>query len=273
MQMRYRYRIEPTDAQRRMLARVFGCCRVVFNDALRVRGQAYRAGMKLSDTEIQRRVITQAKTTVERGWLAEVPSVALVQSVNDSRRAWRNYFDSHTGKRKGAKLGRPRMKSRKDHRQSFRLTRNGFSVRGSGWLFVAKVGLVRVRWSRELPSESSSVTIIREPDGHYYASFVVDLAATPLPAVQREAGVDVGLARLATVASTDGPASTWKTRSTWAANSESCGGWSGRNRGGRKDRTTGTSRGAKWRSRTRRWRGLGGTITTSRLWRWFARIK
>jgi putative transposase len=203
MQMRYRYRIEPTDAQQRMLARVFGCCRVVFNDALRVRGQAYRAGMKLSDTEIQRRVITQAKTTVERGWLAEVPSVALVQSVNDSRRAWRNYFDSHTGKRKGGKLSRPRMKSRKDHRQSFRLTRNGFSVRPSGWLFVAKVGLVRVRWSRELPSEPSSVTIIREPDGHYYASFVVDVAATPLPALQREAGVDVGLARLATVASTD----------------------------------------------------------------------
>ena len=71
-------------------------------------------------------------------------------------------------------------------------------------MFVAKVGLVRVRWSRELPSESSSVTIIREPDGHYYASFVVDVAATPLPAVQREAGVDVGLARLATMASTDG---------------------------------------------------------------------
>ena len=61
-----------------------------------------------------------------------------------------------------------------------------------------------MRWSRELPSEPSSVTIIREPDGHYYASFVVDVAATPLPAVQREAGVDVGMARLATVANTDG---------------------------------------------------------------------
>ncbi len=201
--MRYRCRIEPTDAQQRMLARVFGCCRVVFNDALRVRGEAYRAGMKLSDTEIQRRVITQAKTTAERGWLAEVPSVALVQSVNDSRRAWRNYFDSHNGKRRGRKLGRPRMKSRKDHRQSFRLTRNGFSVRDNGWLFVAKVGEVRVRWSRQLPSAPSSVTIIREPDGHYYASFVVDVTAIPLPAVQREAGVDVGVARLATVANTD----------------------------------------------------------------------
>jgi putative transposase len=74
--------------------------------------------------------------------------VALVQSVNDSRRAWRNFFDSHTGKRKRRKLGRPRMKSKKDHRQSFRLTRNGCSVRPNGRLFVAKVGEVRVRWSR-----------------------------------------------------------------------------------------------------------------------------
>lgn len=202
--MRYRYRIEPTPAQQAMLARVFGCTRVVFNDALRVRDEAYRAGVKLSDSEIQRRVITAAKRTEERGWLAEVPSVALVQSVNDSRRAWRNFFDSATGKRKGRRVGRPRFKSRKDHRQSFRLTRNGFSIRDNGRLFVAKVGEVAVRWSRELPSTPSSVTIIREPDGHFYASFVVDVAATPLPVVDREAGVDVGIARLATVATTDG---------------------------------------------------------------------
>jgi putative transposase len=204
MKVSYRYRIEPTSVQAKDLSRVFGCCRVVFNDALRVRDQACRAGEKISDTKIQRRVITQAKTSEQRAWLAEVPSVALVQSVNDSRRAWRNFFDSTAGKRKGRKVGRPRFKSRKDHRQSFRLTRNGFSVRPNGQLFVAKVGEVRVRWSRALPAEPSSVTIIREPDGHYYASFVVDIAATPLPATDREAGVDVGIVRLATIAATDG---------------------------------------------------------------------
>ena len=160
--------------------------------------------MKLSDSEIQRRVITQAKTTEQRGWLAEVPSVALVQSVNDSRRAWRNFFDSHIGIRKGHKVGRPRMKSKKDHRQSFRLTRNGFRVRGNGRLFVAKMGEVRVRWSRDLPSEPSSVTVIREPDGHYYASFVVDVPPAPLPRVEPEVGVDVGITRLATIADSDG---------------------------------------------------------------------
>jgi putative transposase len=204
MQRRYRYRIEPTAAQQRTLARVFGCVRVVFNDALRIRDEAYRAGVKLSDGEIQRRVITQAKRTAERSWLAEVASVALVQSVNDSRRAWRNFFDSHTGKRGGCKVGRPRMKSKKDHRQSFRLTRNGFRIRTNGRLFLAKVGEVRLRWSRELPSEPSSVTIIREPDGHYYASFVVEVEPTPQPQLEREAGVDLGIARLATIADSDG---------------------------------------------------------------------
>ncbi|MBV8294961.1 MAG: transposase, partial [Mycobacterium sp.] len=176
----------------------------VFNDALRVRDAAYRAGVKLSDTEVQRRVITQAKTTAERAWLAEAPSVALVQSVNDSRRAFRNFFDSCSGKRKGRQVRRPRFKSRKDHRQSFRLTRNGFRTRSNGRLFLAKVGEVSVRWSRQLPSQPSSVTIIREPDGHYYASFVVDTPTCPLPIAKVEAGIDVGIVRLATIATTDG---------------------------------------------------------------------
>ena len=59
-----------------------------------------------------------------------------------------------------------------------------------------------MRWSRELPSAPSSVTIIREPDGNY-ASFVVEAAATPLPEVATECGIDVGISRLATIADTD----------------------------------------------------------------------
>lgn len=203
MQVRYRYRIEPTATQKQMLGRVFGCCRVVFNDAVRIRENAYRAGLKLSDTEIQRRVITQPKQTSERYWLREVSSVALVQSVNDAHRAWKNFFASANGKRKGPKVSRPRFKSRKKYKQSFRLTSNGFSLKSNGRLYVAKVGDVRVRWSRDLPSQPSSVTIIREADGHYYASFVVDVAASPLPAVESEAGMDVGIATLATLATTE----------------------------------------------------------------------
>lgn len=91
---RYRYRAYPTPPQQQMLARTFGCARVVFNDALRTRDASYHAGEKISDTEVQRRVITLAKTVPEREWLGEVASVVLVQACQDARRAYRNWFNS-----------------------------------------------------------------------------------------------------------------------------------------------------------------------------------
>jgi len=184
MKARYRYRIYPSPGQQQALARVFGCARVVFNDSLRLREARHAGGKKLSDAEVQRRVITLAKLAPERAWLAEAPSVALVQACQDARRAYRNWFDSLSGRRKGRKVGHPRFR-RKHGRQSIRLTRNGFGVRG-GRLYLAKVGEVRVRWSRPLPSEPSSVTVIGEPDGRYYASFVVDRDPALLPTVSRE---------------------------------------------------------------------------------------
>ena len=177
VQVRYRYRIYPSPGQQQALARVFGCARVVYNDCLRLRDETYADGQKISDTEVQRRVITLAKQAPERAWLGEVASVPLVQACQDARRAYRNWFDSLSGKRKGRKAGHPRFRSRKDHRQSIRLTRNGFARHGDR-LYVAKVGDLKVRWSRPLPSVPSSVTIIREADGRYYASFVVEVAAT-----------------------------------------------------------------------------------------------
>jgi putative transposase len=200
VQVRYRYRICPSPGQQQALARAFGCARVVFNDCLRLREECYAAEEKISDRMVQRRVITLAKKAPERAWLAEAPSVALVQACNDARRAYRNWFESLAGQRKGRKIGHPRFR-RKHGRQSIRLTRNGFALHGER-LYVAKVGDIRVRWSRGLPSEPSSVTVIREADGRYYASFVVERAAAPLQVCSREVGIDMGLDRL--VVTSDG---------------------------------------------------------------------
>ena len=131
MRVRYRYRLYPAPGQQQALARVFGCARVVYNDCLRLRDACHGAGEKISDTEVQRRVITLAKLTPERSWLSEVASVALVQACQDARRAYRNWFDSLSGKRKGRKVGHPKPR-RKHGRQSIRLTRNGFARHGQG---------------------------------------------------------------------------------------------------------------------------------------------
>jgi putative transposase len=195
VQVRYRYRIYPTPGQRQALARAFGCARVVYNDCLRLRDACHASGEKISDTDVQRRVVTVAKATPERAWLAQVASVVLVQACQDARRAYRNWFDSLSGKRKGRKAGRPVFR-RKHGRQSIRLTQNGFALHGDR-LYVAKVGDIKVRWSRSLPSVPSSVTVITDADGRYYASFVVERAAIPLAACDREVGIDLGLASLA----------------------------------------------------------------------------
>ena len=200
MIVRYRYRVYPDGAQEQALARVFGCARVVFNDCLRLREEAHQRGEKISDTEVQRRVITLAKATPEREWLGEVSSVALVQACRNARRAYKNWFDSLAGNRKGREVGHPKFK-RKHERQSIRLTRNGFAVHGDR-LYVAKVGDLRVKWSRGLPSGPSSVTVIREPDGRYYASFVVEAELVRLPPVAADVGIDLGISVLA--ATSDG---------------------------------------------------------------------
>jgi putative transposase len=133
-----------------MLARTFGWAPVVFNDALSARQDAHAAGEKISDTQVQRRVVTLATTTPARQWLGEVAPVALVQACQDARRACRNWFDSLSGKRRGRKVGHPRSGSRKDNRAWIRLTRNGFAIT-TGGVRVAKVGDVRLVWSRAVP--------------------------------------------------------------------------------------------------------------------------
>ncbi|MFE6919497.1 RNA-guided endonuclease InsQ/TnpB family protein [Nocardia sp. NPDC057663] len=139
MQLRYNFRVYPTPGQQISLARAFGCARVVYNDGLAARRAAFAAGQPyIKDSVLQTQVITAAKKTPERGWLGEVSSVVLVQALGELHTAYRNFLSSVTGKRKGAKVAPPRFQSRKDNRQSIRLTRNGFSVRSNQRLYVAK---------------------------------------------------------------------------------------------------------------------------------------
>ncbi|MEU0520798.1 RNA-guided endonuclease TnpB family protein [Streptosporangium sp. NPDC006007] len=199
MQLRYNFRIYPTPDQCAALARAFGCARVVFNDGLRARTDAREQGLPyLSDGELSKRVITRAKKTPERAWLGEVSSVVLQQALADLNTAYRNFFASITGRRKGPKVAPPRFRSKRDNRQAIRFTRNArFSITPGGRLRLPKIGDVPVRWSRGLPSEPSSVTVVKDAAGRYFASFVVAMNDESLPETTGEVGIDLGLTHFA----------------------------------------------------------------------------
>ena len=179
-------------------ARAFGCARVVANDALRARQEAHQAGLPyITDAELSAR-LTAAKKTPERAWLNEVSAVVLQQALADLNTAYRNFFASVTGKRKGPKVAPPRFRSRKDHRQAIRFTTNArFKILPNGKLRLPKIGDVPLRWSRPLPSEPSSVTVIKDAAGRYFASFVVEAEPGSLPATGPVLGIDLGLTHFA----------------------------------------------------------------------------
>ncbi|MDQ1051187.1 transposase [Streptomyces sp. V4I2] len=203
MQLRYAFRLYPDPGQQRALARAFGCARVVFNDAVRAREDARKAEQPLPKAaELSTRLITQAKRTAERSWLGEVSAVVLQQSLRDVEGAYRNFFASLKGARKGPKVGAPRFKSRKDARQSIRFTANArWNLTDSGRLNLPKIGPVKVKWSRTLPTTPTSVTVIKDAAGRFFASFVIDTDpatdAARMPETDRTIGIDLGLTHFA----------------------------------------------------------------------------
>lgn len=199
MLLRYRYRIYPTAPQRAALSRLFGCCRVVYNDAVAARKSAFAEGKAYpTRAELSKRLLTEAKRTEAREWLSKVSSVPLQQALADADRAYKNFFSSLKGTRKGPRV-RPPCFRRRTGAQTARFTRNArFEVLANGRLRLPKIGAVEVAWSRELPSDPSSVTVIRAPTGKYYASFVVDVdpavsTPEPLEDLEAETGIDLGL--------------------------------------------------------------------------------
>ncbi len=202
VQLRYNYRLYPAPGQRTALAKAFGCARVVFNDALRLRKEAHAAGLPfITDADLSAQ-LTAMKATPERAWLADVSAVVLQQALADLCAAYRNFFASVTGRRKGPKAAPPRFRSRKDRRQAVRFTANAkFKILANGRLRLPKIGDVEVRWSRGLPSDPASVTVIKDAVGRYFASFVVstdrEADAARFPASATQVGVDLGLTSFA----------------------------------------------------------------------------
>ena len=194
MKARYQYRIYPKPHQIVPLAKAFGCARVVWNDALAIYNQAYVEG-NIRPYVVDKLVITQDKKSEERAWLAEVSNIVLQQSFRDLEQAWSNFFSSCKGERKGKKVGIPKFK-KKQSRQSMRFSVGGFTVRFCS-VRLAKIGHIPMVVSRPLPSRPSSVTIIKDTTGRYFASFVVEVKPEVLPQSVNSVGIDLGLTHFA----------------------------------------------------------------------------
>ena len=196
MKARYKYRIYPNHIQIIKLNQLFGCCRYVWNSALAHCNQLYTNGHKRPGyVDLTKQFITQAKK--ELFWLKEVASTPLQQSLKDLDKAYKNFFNSCAGKRFVIKVKPPKFKSRKS-RQAARFVGANYQV-GKDKIYLPKVGKIKIVLSRPLASKSSSVTIIKDSAGRYFASFVVETCAENLPKTENSIGIDLGISTFATL--------------------------------------------------------------------------
>lgn len=172
-----------------MLARTFGCVRVVWNRSLTERNARYRAAQKSVSYAESDRVLTAMKKDPALAFLSEVSSVPLQQALRHQHAAFGAFF--------AGRARYPRFKSRHG-RQSATYTRSAFRMRdGQLWLAKTRVPL-SFTWTWpgvDLTGlEPTSVTVTKDAAGRWFVAFHADMPEpAPLPATGECVGVDVGL--------------------------------------------------------------------------------
>ena len=188
VKVRYTYRFYPTDAQAQELSRVLGHTRFVYNWALRMRTDAWANGEKVNYNQSSA-ALTVLKKTEEFKWLNEVSCVPLQQALRNLQTAFGNFF--------AGRAKYPRFKSKRD-RQAAEYTTSAFKY-SNGVLSLAKIGRLKVRWSRPFTSKPTTVTVSKTASGRYYASLVLDETPVTFAKTGETIGVDLGINRLATL--------------------------------------------------------------------------
>lgn len=191
-QKAFKYRFYPTAEQENLLRRTLGCSRLVYNRALAARTEAWyerqaRVGYKESSA-----LLTGWKKEAELSFLNEVSCVPLQQGLRHLQKAFYNFW-----------AGRAKYPNFKKKRNggSAEFTKSAFKYR-DGQVFLAKCSeALPIRWSRLLPkgTEPSTLTVKLSPAGRWTVSLLVEVDIEPLPPVEKQVGIDLGISALLTL--------------------------------------------------------------------------
>ena len=116
-------RLYPTEDQKILLNKTFGCCRLLYNERLAEHKEWYDQNKDLPKDQKSKFKGKLPKQLREEkyGFLSEVIAEPLINSQRNCEQAFSNFYKSNSGKRKGRKVGFPKFKSKKSHKDSFTL--------------------------------------------------------------------------------------------------------------------------------------------------------
>ena len=188
-QKSYKFRLYPTEEQKVIFAKTFGCSRFIWNHMLADKIAYYeKTGKTLKNTPAQYKK--------EFPWLKEVDSLALCNVQLNLQKAYKNFFQS--------KFGFPTFKSKKKaYKESYKTNNNNSNIAVyNNKVKLPKIGWVRLKQHREMTGLIKSATISMTATGKYYISILCEIEVkieenNKTKIANSSIGIDLGLEHFA----------------------------------------------------------------------------
>jgi len=188
----FKFELMPNGEQQRDMRRFAGSCRFVYNKALAMQKENREAGNKFIGYVPMAANLPIWKRETGQEWLKDAPSQALQHALKDLEKAYKNYF--------AKRADFPRFK-RKGSGDSFRYPepKQINLDQDNSRILLPKLGWLRYRNSREVLGEVRNATV-SQSGGKWFVSIQTEREIEqPLPTATSAIGIDVGIARFATM--------------------------------------------------------------------------
>ncbi|MFU4579794.1 RNA-guided endonuclease InsQ/TnpB family protein [Pseudomonas aeruginosa] len=188
----FKYELMPTGEQQRQMRRFAGSCRFVFNKALALQKERYEQGEKKLAYAGLCKKLTAWRNGPETPWLKDAPVHPLQQTLKDLERAYSNFF---------AKRADLPCFKKKGQRDSFRYPdpKQIKLDQANSRIFLPKLGWLRYRNSRDVLGELRNVTVSLSGGKWFVSIQTAREIEQPVPQATSSVGIDMGIARFATL--------------------------------------------------------------------------
>ncbi len=211
MKRSYKYRLYPTKQQEHKLFWTLNRCRELYNAALTERRDAYNFHVRQHGSyydEQTRKQLTDELTVNYSQQKADLPEIKAElreeyqeihsQVLQDVLLRLKRAFDSFFRRvRQGEEAGYPRFKGQNRYKSFTYPQASSFSITHDSKVCLSKIGSIKVKFHREMQGQIKTATIKHEA-GHWYVIFSCEgEAPAPLPEVESEVGIDLGVTHFA----------------------------------------------------------------------------
>jgi putative transposase len=185
----FKYRLYPTQPQRKDLERTLALCRQLYNAALQERRDAYRKAGKTVNFYEQKRGLPEIRADLPE--YKGVHSQVLQNVIERVDKAFQGFFRRV---KQGGKAGYPRFKGKVRY-DSFTFPQAGTTgvklQEGGKRVLLYGIGSVKVKLHRPLEGKLKTATVKREGE-HWYIVFTCEVEPQPLPQSTEGIGIDLG---------------------------------------------------------------------------------